>query len=105
MKATAISLSRRQKEDEKFMKIALKLSLLGLGRTEPNPMVGAVVVKEGKIISTGYHRAYGQAHAEAIIPIVHIPEAHQADAALEALLELFAQVGHQISSPSFLICS
>ncbi|MBN2399435.1 MAG: bifunctional diaminohydroxyphosphoribosylaminopyrimidine deaminase/5-amino-6-(5-phosphoribosylamino)uracil reductase RibD [Candidatus Aminicenantes bacterium] len=53
-------------EDEKFMKIALKLSCLGLGRTEPNPMVGAVVVKNGKIVSSGYHRAYGAPHAEAM---------------------------------------
>lgn len=51
-------------EDAKFMKIALKLSRLGLGYTEPNPMVGAVVVKNGKIISTGYHQAYGMPHAE-----------------------------------------
>jgi diaminohydroxyphosphoribosylaminopyrimidine deaminase/5-amino-6-(5-phosphoribosylamino)uracil reductase len=53
-------------EDEKFMKIALKLSERGMGRTEPNPMVGAVVVKNGKILSTGYHQAYGWKHAEAM---------------------------------------
>jgi diaminohydroxyphosphoribosylaminopyrimidine deaminase/5-amino-6-(5-phosphoribosylamino)uracil reductase len=52
--------------DEKFMKIALKLSQLGLGHTEPNPMVGAVVVKNGKILATGYHRAFGLKHAEAM---------------------------------------
>ena len=52
--------------DEKFMKIALKLSQRGLGHTEPNPMVGAVVVKNGKILSTGYHQAYGLKHAEAM---------------------------------------
>jgi hypothetical protein len=46
-----------------------------------------------------------QPDAEPIIPIRHVAEAHQADAALEELLELFAEVGHQISSPSFLICS
>jgi diaminohydroxyphosphoribosylaminopyrimidine deaminase/5-amino-6-(5-phosphoribosylamino)uracil reductase len=63
-------------EDEKFMKIALKLSLLGMGRTEPNPMVGAVVVKDGKIISSGYHREYGRAHAEAMaLENVHVPGA------------------------------
>lgn len=50
--------------DEKFMKIALKLSRQGLGYTEPNPMVGAVAVKNGEILSTGFHQAYGLKHAE-----------------------------------------
>jgi diaminohydroxyphosphoribosylaminopyrimidine deaminase/5-amino-6-(5-phosphoribosylamino)uracil reductase len=58
--------AHKNSEDEKFMKIALKLSRQGLGHTEPNPMVGAVVVKNGKILSVGYHRAYGTKHAEAM---------------------------------------
>lgn len=62
--------------DEKFMKIALKLSQRGLGHTEPNPMVGAVVVKNGKILSAGYHQAYGLKHAEAMaLENVQIPGA------------------------------
>ena len=74
MKTRTVPLSRRRSEDEKFMKIALKLSLLGMGRTEPNPMVGAVAVKDGKIISSGYHRAFGLAHAEAMaLENVHVP--------------------------------
>lgn len=65
---------RQKNQDEKFMKIALKLSELGMGRTEPNPMVGAVVVKNGKIISSGYHQAYGLRHAEAMaLENVQIP--------------------------------
>lgn len=51
-------------EDIKFMKIALKLSKKGTGFTAPNPLVGAVLVKDGKIIATGYHKRYGGSHAE-----------------------------------------
>jgi diaminohydroxyphosphoribosylaminopyrimidine deaminase/5-amino-6-(5-phosphoribosylamino)uracil reductase len=50
--------------DIKFMKIALQLSKKGMGFTEPNPLVGAVVVKDGKIIATGYHKQYGGKNAE-----------------------------------------
>lgn len=53
-----------QSDDVKFMKIALKLSRMGLGFTEPNPMVGAVVVKDGKIVGSGWHERYGARHAE-----------------------------------------
>ncbi len=52
------------KDDEQFMKMALDLASKGRGTTSPNPMVGAVVVKNGKIIGKGYHRAAGLAHAE-----------------------------------------
>ncbi len=48
----------------KYMKIALKLALKGKGFTEPNPMVGAVVVKDGEVAAVGYHRKYGADHAE-----------------------------------------
>ncbi|HBT20047.1 MAG TPA: bifunctional diaminohydroxyphosphoribosylaminopyrimidine deaminase/5-amino-6-(5-phosphoribosylamino)uracil reductase RibD [Peptococcaceae bacterium] len=51
--------------DEKFMKKALELARKGYGITSPNPMVGAVVVKNGKIISEGYHQGPGKPHAEA----------------------------------------
>lgn len=47
-----------------FMKRALDLARKGLGRTSPNPMVGAVLVKNGKILSEGYHMSYGGPHAE-----------------------------------------
>ena len=50
--------------DEKFMRPALKLARRGLGKVSPNPMVGAVVVKNGRIIAQGYHRAFGADHAE-----------------------------------------
>lgn len=53
--------------DLKFMQRALNLAKKGLGNTSPNPMVGAVVVKNGKILGTGYHRKAGEEHAELIV--------------------------------------
>jgi diaminohydroxyphosphoribosylaminopyrimidine deaminase/5-amino-6-(5-phosphoribosylamino)uracil reductase len=50
--------------DKKYMGIALELAARARGRTSPNPMVGAVVVKEGKIIGRGYHLKAGTPHAE-----------------------------------------
>jgi len=50
--------------DEYYMKMALGLAEKGLGRTNPNPVVGAVLVKNGRVISTGYHKGAGLAHAE-----------------------------------------
>jgi diaminohydroxyphosphoribosylaminopyrimidine deaminase/5-amino-6-(5-phosphoribosylamino)uracil reductase len=58
--------ARQEADDRKFMNIALKLSRKGLGYTEPNPLVGAVVVKNGKILASGFHRAFGAPHAEAM---------------------------------------
>lgn len=50
--------------DEAYMKIALELAKKGAGWVLPNPMVGAVIVKNGQIIGQGYHQKYGEAHAE-----------------------------------------
>ena len=50
--------------DKKYMKIALDLALKGMGFVNPNPMVGAVIVKNNEIIGRGYHKKYGQLHAE-----------------------------------------
>ena len=50
--------------DEKYMLRCLELADCGRGHVSPNPMVGAVVVCDGKIIGEGYHREYGKAHAE-----------------------------------------
>jgi diaminohydroxyphosphoribosylaminopyrimidine deaminase / 5-amino-6-(5-phosphoribosylamino)uracil reductase len=50
--------------DIQFMQRCLQLASLGLGFTAPNPMVGCVIVHEGKIIGEGYHRQYGSHHAE-----------------------------------------
>lgn len=51
-------------EDRKFMRRAIELAKKGEGFTSPNPMVGAVIVKNGRIIGEGYHERYGGLHAE-----------------------------------------
>lgn len=50
--------------EEQFMKRAIELAKQGVGWTAPNPLVGAVVVKNGRVIGEGYHRKYGELHAE-----------------------------------------
>ena len=52
------------KTDEKLMREALRLAKKGMGRTSPNPVVGAVIVRDGKIIASGYHKRAGDNHAE-----------------------------------------
>ncbi len=51
--------------DEEFMRRALALAERGWGQTSPNPMVGAVIVRDGKVVGEGWHEKYGEAHAEA----------------------------------------
>lgn len=50
--------------DTLYMKRAIELAKLGIGKVNPNPLVGAVIVKDDKIISEGYHMVYGDLHAE-----------------------------------------
>ncbi len=50
--------------DERFMRRALELAARGLGRVEPNPMVGAVVVGNGQVVGEGHHERFGGPHAE-----------------------------------------
>lgn len=50
--------------DSHYMQIALDLAKQGFGKVSPNPMVGAVIVHEGKIIGAGYHEKLGGPHAE-----------------------------------------
>ena len=52
--------------DEYYMGLALKLALKAKGKTAPNPLVGAIVVKAGRIIGRGFHAKAGFAHAEII---------------------------------------
>jgi diaminohydroxyphosphoribosylaminopyrimidine deaminase/5-amino-6-(5-phosphoribosylamino)uracil reductase len=49
---------------EEYMKVAINLAKKGRGKTSPNPLVGAVVVKNDRIIGKGYHKKYGEPHAE-----------------------------------------
>jgi len=50
--------------DEDYMKQALRLAYKGLGKTSPNPMVGAIIVKDDQIVGKGYHQYFGGNHAE-----------------------------------------
>lgn len=50
--------------DEKYIALALELAEKGRGKVEPNPMVGAVLVKNGEIVGKGYHQVFGGPHAE-----------------------------------------
>ncbi|WP_258084473.1 bifunctional diaminohydroxyphosphoribosylaminopyrimidine deaminase/5-amino-6-(5-phosphoribosylamino)uracil reductase RibD [Thermococcus thermotolerans] len=53
-------------EDEGFMWLALELARKGEGWVNPNPMVGAVIVKNGDIIGVGWHQRFGEKHAEVV---------------------------------------
>lgn len=53
-----------EEDDRRFMLRALELASRGAGFVNPNPMVGAVLVKEGVVVGEGWHTAYGQPHAE-----------------------------------------
>ena len=59
--------------DEHYMRRCLQLARLGEGSVSPNPMVGAVLVCRDRIIGEGFHRAYGEAHAE-VNCIASVPE-------------------------------
>lgn len=50
--------------EEKYMRRAIELAKKGSGHVNPNPLVGAVIVRDGEIIGEGYHECYGQLHAE-----------------------------------------
>lgn len=50
--------------DHEYMERAISLARHGTGWTNPNPLVGAVIVKDGRIIGEGYHAKYGELHAE-----------------------------------------
>ena len=50
--------------DQDYMRLAIELAKKGAGYTSPNPLVGAVLVKDGRVIGRGYHAHYGELHAE-----------------------------------------
>lgn len=50
--------------EEQYMRRAIALAKRGSGKVNPNPLVGAVIVKDGKILAEGYHECYGELHAE-----------------------------------------
>lgn len=59
-------MSTRARDDERFMRQAIALARKALGRTHPNPAVGALVVRGGKVVGRGYHRRAGAPHAEVV---------------------------------------
>src|SRR5690349_7252274 len=60
----SVASERADARDAGFMRRALALAKKGWGQTAPNPMVGAVVVRENVVVGEGYHARYGEAHAE-----------------------------------------
>lgn len=62
--------------DEKYMEECLLLARKGEGKAEPNPLVGCVLVKNGKLIGRGYHKKYGSHHAEVNAIINSIKNGH-----------------------------
>ena len=59
-----MSTNKNNEIDKKYMQIAIELAKKGAGAVNPNPMVGAVVVQDEKVIGTGYHKYFGGPHAE-----------------------------------------
>ena len=79
-------------KDMQFMQRALELARKGLGRTSPNPMVGAVVVKNGRILAEGYHKKAGTDHAE-ICALKNLSRAQTQGATLYVTLEPCCHTG------------
>ena len=50
--------------DEQYMRRAIELAMRGSGHVNPNPLVGAVIVRDGKVLGEGWHEEYGKLHAE-----------------------------------------
>ncbi len=78
--------------DERFMRAALREARKGLGRTSPNPAVGAVLASGGKILARAFHQQAGGAHAE-VICLARVRGAIPARATLYLTLEPCSTVG------------
>jgi diaminohydroxyphosphoribosylaminopyrimidine deaminase / 5-amino-6-(5-phosphoribosylamino)uracil reductase len=73
-------------QDEIFMRRAIALARQAWGRTHPNPLVGAVIVEEGRIVAEGFHAQDGGPHAERVA-LAHLGRAPKPDATLYVTLE------------------
>jgi len=82
---------RSARDDEVFMRDALRLAKKGEGRTSPNPMVGVVISRGERVIARGYHRAFGMLHAE--IEALRIAGKRARGATLYTTLEPCRHVG------------
>jgi len=70
-----MSLDDTNESDVKWMERAIALARKGEGLTRPNPPVGSIIVKRGKIVGEGYHEAAGRPHAEAVA-LQHFIQCH-----------------------------
>lgn len=77
--------------DQYYMQLALDLAASAKGKTNPNPLVGAVVVKDGTIVGTGLHRKAGEPHAE--VHAFRMAGEHAKDATLYVTLEPCSHFG------------
>ena len=77
--------------DQYYMKLALDLAASAKGKTNPNPLVGAVIVKDGTIVGTGLHRKAGEPHAE--VHAFRMAGEHAKDATLYVTLEPCSHFG------------
>jgi len=81
-------------QDRSYMQRALRLAAQGEGFVEPNPMVGAVLVKDGRVIGEGYHQRFGGPHAEiAALEAARLGGCEPAGATLYVTLEPCAHHG------------
>lgn len=80
--------------DEKYMRLALEEAKRGSGGVNPNPLVGAVIVRDGKVLSTGYHERYGELHAERNA-LAHLNGQSAEGATMYVTLEPCCHHGHQ----------
>ena len=79
------------KTDEEYMRLALDLAASAKGNTNPNPVVGAVIVKNGVIVGTGLHRKAGEPHAE--VHAFNMAQQHAEGSALYVTLEPCSHYG------------
>ena len=87
----SIAAQRADERDVAFMRRALTLAKKGWGQTAPNPMVGAVVVKDGIVVGEGYHSRFGAPHAE--IEALRAAGEHARGATIYVSLEPCAHFG------------
>lgn len=61
-----------EKDDDFYMRRCVEIARRAIGCTSPNPMVGCVIVKDGKIVGEGFHPKAGQPHAEVLFNILNL---------------------------------
>jgi diaminohydroxyphosphoribosylaminopyrimidine deaminase / 5-amino-6-(5-phosphoribosylamino)uracil reductase len=79
------------KTDQYYMNLALELAATARGKTNPNPLVGAIIVKDGMIVGSGLHRVSGEPHAE--VHAFSMAGDHAKDATLYVTLEPCSHYG------------